>query len=424
LRFLFASAWKDLRRRLADPLALGIWIGLPLLLGVLISLANGSGDAVPTARVMLVNEDDSDVSEMIVGALTSGGRSEQVVIEFEEVDRATGEERIGDGDATALLILPSGFADGLLEDQPVTLTLITNPAETILPDIVVEGLEIVREGAFYAQRVLGEPLRTIAAGPGPGQDFFESAAVATLAVQINDRIVAASRLLDPPIIELDLDAGADGAPNADGDADNGIVSVFELASFLLPGMLLMSLLFIAQGMSDDVWTEKENGTLRRAFRAPASLAVFVGGKLVAALVLIACVSAIALFASAFYFKLDFARLPLAIVWCAFTGAGLFCLFLLLGMFATSRRTANLVTMMVLFPLMMMGGSFFPLEMLPPWMGTAGAWTPNGLALVQLREIVLGSPEPRALAIAAAAIAGIGLVSLWLCVLRARRFVTS
>ncbi len=420
MRFLLASASKDLRRRLADPVALAIWIGLPLLLAVLITLANGGGGSVPTARVLLVNQDDSDFGDLIVAALTRGGFSDEVLVDFEEVDLATGEERIADGDASALLILPAGFSSALLEDQPVTVTLITNPAQTILPQIVVTGLEIVREAAFYAQRALGEPLRTIAAGPGAGRDFFDSATVAALAVQINDRIMASQRLLDPSIIELELAGAADEATPTEEPED----LTFDLIRFLLPGMLLMSLLFIAQGMSDDVWTEKENGTLRRAFWAPRSLIAFVAGKLLAALLIIALVSAAAVSGAAFWIDIDLARLPLAIVWCAFAGASLFMLFLLLAMFATSHRTANLVTMMLLFPMMMIGGSFFPPEAMPPYLSAIGSWTPNGIARIQLREIVLGTPEPRALAVAALALAGIAALSLWLCVLRARRFATA
>jgi len=419
VRFLLRSAWKDLRRRLADPVALGIWIGLPVMLGFLIGLANGGGDATPTARVLLVNQDDSDFTALVVGALARGGFRDEVLIDFEEVDLETGEERIADGDGTVLLILPADFGRALLEAEPVTVTLITNPAETILPAIVVEGLEIVREGAFYAERILGEPLRAIAAGPGAGLDAFDAVTVARIAVQINDRVVAASRLLDPPIIELDLGED-DEATAADEPAD----PARTLIGFLLPGMLLMSLLFIAQGMSDDVWTEKENGTLRRAFWAPRPLMVFVAGKLLAGLAIIALVSAIAVTGAAFWLDLELARVPLAVVWCAYAGAGLFGLFLLVAMLASSHRTANLVTMMILFPMMMIGGSFVPLEFLPEGMRAIGAWTPNGIALIQLRDMVFGTPEPRSFAVAALVLAAVGALSLWLCVLRARRFATA
>ena len=115
---------------------------------------------------------------------------------------------------------------------------------------------------------------------------------------------------------------------------------------------------------------------------------------------------------------------MAVVWCAFAGAGLFGLFLLIAMLATSHRTANLLSSMLLFPMMIVGGSFFPLEALPSLMGRVGAWTPNGIALTQLADMLTGTPDPRSLAFAALLIAAFGGLALALSVLRARRFAAA
>ena len=45
-----------------------------------------------------------------------------------------------------------------------------------------------------------------------------------------------------------------------------------------PGILFMSLIFMSQGISADVWIESERGTLRRIVTAPRPLAAFVAGK--------------------------------------------------------------------------------------------------------------------------------------------------
>ena len=42
-----------------------------------------------------------------------------------------------------------------------------------------------------------------------------------------------------------------------------------------------------------------------------------------------------------------------------------------------RRAASLVSSMVVFPLLMAGGSFFPLAALPGWIASIGRLTPNG-----------------------------------------------
>ncbi len=419
MSFLLISARKDLKRRFADPVALLIWIGLPVMLGTMMSLLFGGDGAPPTAHLLVVNQDNSVISNFFVGALGQGQMDE--FLSVEEVDLETGRERIGDGDGTALLIVPEGFGTALLNDEPTELTLITNPAQRILPAIIVEGLEILGEVVFYAQRLLGEPIRELADGPPPGQDFFDSATIAELSAEINDRMTAAGDLLFPPV--LDLDFG--GAANEEEENVAGPNTNIDFGRLFLPGMIFMSILFIAQGMSGDLWTEKQAGTLRRAASSPNSLLLFVAGKLLAGMLLIAMVATMALLVGVFGFDMSPLRAALAVVWCAYAGTALLGLFLFIAILGSNQRAANLISTMTLFPMMMIGGSFFPFEAMPAWMATVGAWTPNGLAVVQLRELLFGTPEPANVAVATAAIAAIAGVTLLLCVRRLRGgFVTA
>ena len=56
----------------------------------------------------------------------------------------------------------------------------------------------------------------------------------------------------------------------------------------------------------------------------------------------------------------------------------------------ARPYANALSNVVVFPMVMIGGAFFPFEAMPEWMRAVGAWTPNGLALVRFKEIVAGT----------------------------------
>ena len=49
----------------------------------------------------------------------------------------------------------------------------------------------------------------------------------------------------------------------------------------------------------------------------------------------------------------------------------------------NNRAANLVTTILLFPLMMAGGSFFPLAALPEWIANMGRLAPNGFIVDRL-----------------------------------------
>src|SRR5262245_29614638 len=192
MRYLLVAAAKDIRRRLADPAAFAVWIGLPLLLGGLLSFINDDNAAPPRATVLVVDEDETFSSGLLLTALERAPTMELQTVSIDE-----GHRRIDDGDATALLVVPKGFEQAVLDASPASnppgdglksvpssaeLTLVTNPAQQILPNIVEETLEIVVEGVFYAQQIFGPALRRIAdSRSGPPSDVD----VAAMAGEIN-----------------------------------------------------------------------------------------------------------------------------------------------------------------------------------------------------------------------------------------------
>jgi ABC-type Na+ efflux pump permease subunit len=404
MRFLLSAALKDLRWRRRDPAALLIWIGIPLLLGLLFGLLGGGG--TPRPHVLLLDEDQSFVSRMLVRA--SGAEQARQTLEVEEVATLeAGRARMDAGEASGLLVVPKGFGDAVLRERPAELRLVTNPAQRILPRIVEEGLEILLEGAFYGQRLFGEPLRRIADGP-PGGTTFSNADVAALSVEINERVRRLRGVLLPPVLQLEVEQDAGARPPSPG---------FALLFF--PGVLLMSLVFVAQGMSDDVWAEKEQGVLARFVATPQPVSRFLAARVLAGAALMALVAGAGLAIGVVVFDLALVRIPLALAWCTVAGTALLAMFMLLQLLASSRRTAGLLGSLVMFPLLMIGGSFFPFETMPAWMGAVGRLTPNGQAVAQLKLMLYGQPDAGALATAAAAIALAGGVAFLLAVRRLR-----
>lgn len=365
---------KDLQRRLADPTALLLWLGIPLVLGCLMSLAfqSGSGKG-PKALVLLADLDRSTVSQLL--AVPGGGPDIPIMIE--RVNLETGRARINRGDGSALVVIPKGFGQAIVLDQPCTIQVETNPAQTILPGIVTGIMESLTEAHFYAHQILGDEIQVMANGP-EGGGLFKSLQVASLSVGIHDKLQVLESVLFPPMIELATQkVAARSAPRRD------------VGLILLPGILVMSLLFIAQGLADDLWVEKNGGTLRRMLAGPLSLSWILGQKVLSALVLMACVSAAALALSSVAFGVSLAVLPLALVWCALTGICMFTLMTYLVTLATTQRTSALVTNLVVFPIMMIGGSMFPFSSMPTTMASIGKMTPNGLGVQGLDLILQG-----------------------------------
>ena len=393
MSFLWRSTVKDIRRKLADPAALLIWMGIPALVGTLLSLLGGGGP--PTAHVLVADLDGSFVGEVLANGNAFGD-----FLQTEEVSLEQGHARIEAGEATALLVLPEGFQAAVLAEGRAELELITNPAQTILPMIVVETLEIVLEASFYFQQILGDTLPELTAAPPRDE----------LMVAVNQRIQALQPVLFPPIVTLEVVESESGPPP-------------DFGFLFLPGIIFMALMFTAQGMSDDVWQEKAQGTLRRAVVSQSGLASFLAGKVVAAGVIVGSVTLVGLVFGVVRFGLAAHHVPAALLWCVVTGASMYVFFLAIQLLASNARAGNVLTSVILFPLIMVGGSFFPFETMPEFMAQIGRFTPNGLALLEMKDILDGTSTASGLVAAASAlVVPASIVFVW-CVGRVRRFAT-
>jgi ABC-type multidrug transport system permease subunit len=405
MRFLFIAVRKDVRRRLADPAALLIWIGIPIVLGGLLGFVTGGGGTPPKAHLLVVDLDQSIISRLLISA---GGQPQvSQSLQMDQVNEAEGRKRIDAGEASALLVIPSGFGSAVLREQPTELQLVTNPSQRIMPRMIEEGLRMAVEAAFYAQRLFHEPLQQVTAGAPGGAPLPSDEQVTSISRAFNQRLRVLQDTLLPPVLSLEFKTET-------------AKPAFDFSMLLLPTMLFMSVLFIAQGMSLDIWVEKDKGTLRRVVCSPRHVSVFLAGKVVAGTLLIGMVAVVALAVAATLFHVPPARLPLALLWVCYSGAALFCYFLLIQMLASSQRGGGLLSSLIVMPLMMIGGSFMPFEVMPAWMADVGRWTPNGLAVSRMKDILFGAVDVHAMVIAAAGIGVPAIAVFFLCARRLAR----
>ena len=406
--FVVASLRKDLVRRARDPFALLLWIGIPVVIcGLLVLAMGGSSGPAPKAKVFVVDNDDSFLSRMLLQALSS----ERVgLIEVEQLDEATARARIRDGQASALLVVPERFGQAVMQEEPCRLELVTNPAQRILPGIVENALSILCEGSFYLHRVLGDELGNLARNASSGS--LEDLRVAEASVRIRHDVERVSEYLFPPSITVET------VVRNEGGAER---SSIPLGAYFVPSTLLMALLFMAEGMADDLWRERVLGVLRRITVAPQGVAAALVGKLLAGAILMFGVSLAGLALAALSFDLELARVVPAALWAGFSGAVLLALMTMLKLFAGSQRSAGFVGNLVMFPLILIGGSLIPFEAMPAWLARIGSWTPNGWSMNVLKEIVFGAPDPARLALSFVALLALGACFCAVSVARLRSF---
>jgi ABC-type multidrug transport system permease subunit len=65
----------------------------------------------------------------------------------------------------------------------------------------------------------------------------------------------------------------------------------------------------------------------------------------------------------------------------------------LQLVASSPRAGSVVVNLMLFPLLMIGGSFFPFQAMPDVLVAVGRWTPNGIVVRRVESILLGRSAP-------------------------------
>ncbi len=378
MSFTISTIRKDLARWRQDPGAFFLWLIFPLVIGGLItSMMDSGGGVKPHGVLLLTDQDESLISGLIAGAYGQGELGELITVE--KVGLEEGSRRIDAGEASAFLVIPAGFGNAFLESEPVTLILKTNPAQTILPGIIRDVTEILLDSGFYLHEVFADEIATIRTLVNDNE-APDDLVISTLSVAINDRIASASVQLFPLAFDVEIvEPPASGAP------------AVPFALLFLPGIILMAVMFSANGLAHDYWTEREQGTLRRISFAPAKLAAFLIGKSLAAAIIITFVGAVTVVIGFLYHGITLARLPSALLWIAVSGVALFAWFGLLQMSANTQRAATVVTSLFLFPLLMLGGSFFPFAALPDWIAGIGKMTPNGFVADRLTtEIVAES----------------------------------
>jgi len=374
MHFIFVTVVKELKRRFNDPGGLISAIMIPFAIGFLMaSVMGGNGGAAIKARLLVTDLDDSFISQGILSALGQDQVAEMILLE--KVSREEGDRRINEGDGSGHLVIPEGFGEAWLEREKIALQLTVNPSQSISPRLIREMLESLLDLGDYLHKVFGQELKIISRSLE--SDALVGITSKDFSSNITDKVTGVADLIFPPVMQAE-----DVTPQPEG------VSV-NMALLMFPGILVMAAFFAANGQSTNFWTEKEKGTLGRWVASPNAFSSYWIAQWFTAMCLTAIVAAPIMLMGFFYFDISFEKYFTSLLWLALTGPILFALLSLIQVLAPSKKAGGMISTLIMFPLLMAGGSFFPTETMPEFIGTIAQFTPNGRVIEPLKGYLTG-----------------------------------
>ena len=356
MRTLLLLVGKDLRRKARSPLGLLIVLSFPVVFAFLIALSFGArGERTPQAHLLVEDRDGGIAADALLSTLRSERLAELVEIEVVETGGAARMER---GEASALLRIPKGFTQDLLDGKPVRLALVRNPAQGILPEIAEQLTRVLADVLDAGSRVLRGPLDRIASSTRPGAEPPTEETTVAVALAVRRAFEGAADVLSPPVIAFDTGSLA---PQPAGEESESEVSLIFLV--ILPGISVYALFLVGDLAMRDIIAESTAGTLRRQLAGPIGGGTLVLGKALytAVLSLLALGVLAAVGALVLRRGVDpagFLLLSLALI-LAVTGTSA----TIYGLARNERRGATIGSILYLV-LAMAGGSFVNLEGLP------------------------------------------------------------
>ncbi len=383
---IIRTAMISLRR---DRAALALSFILPItFFSIFAVIFGGRRDTVPKITVIVVDEDQSQVSRELVKGLEREGSlvirtrpvSNNKGVQPGEYTAATAEAAVKAGDVPVALIVPHGFGENPIsfrsdQDRP-TIQLLNDSSDVVAWQMVSGLLQKVamtsmpavmaEQGSKYADQFVG--------GFTPEQRKRMDAGLEQLR-QYENR-----------------EAGNGENATSNGPSSGGIVAVKTRAvvgenknnpmvSFYAAAIGVMFLLFTASGAAGSLLDEADSGTLERVLSSRVTMTTLLAGKL-AFNTLLAFSQLVLMFVWAWaVFQLDFLdHIPGFVVMGVCTAFAVGAFGMLLASICRTRAQLGALSTLVILIMSSVGGSMFPRFLMPDAMQKAGLLTINAWAI--------------------------------------------
>jgi ABC-2 type transport system permease protein len=375
---------NDIKRRLKAPMATILFLIIPLamtaLIGMIFNPGSGGETKLPPIKLLLVDKDKGLASKFLIGAFDQKEIKDMFQVTL--VDAAAGEKLMKKGKASAMLIIPEHFSDDLADQKPTALEVVKNPSEEFLPGVAEEFAATMAVGFSGLSQVFVDELKVIQSASKLDLKDLSIAQMTPFLEMARAKIIALQSYLSPLLLQMK-------ASTLTKPGETAPAKGFNIFSYIMPGMLIMFLLFIIEAFMREIQNERADGKIRRMMFSPLSARELITARLFSSWLLGVLVCSLAMGVGALLFGIDWGNLLLVFLlvavscfWCA-------AFFGMLNAFFKNKNQAGAFSSPIILVFAAFGGSMLPLEQIPQGMRWLAQFTINNWFITGCRTIVEG-----------------------------------
>lgn len=356
---------KELLRIVRDRRALMLSLFIPFFLmfvvGAVFSTGT-SGGGTTTVDVPVFVEDQGPVGQQILAAM----RQTPTLNVETKTSAADARKPVEDGDRSAAVIIPAGVSDAVAQGKQADITVLTTPSNRDYRALAVRGImENIIQNLATAQiagQVAVDAVKQSGANADPN----------AVARQASQQAIQLSRR---PPLSLQTQVAK----------QNQSVNNYDQ---VVPGYALMFALFAVGAGAGTILDEKEAGTWKRLLVAPVSRWSLLGGKLGAQFVRALVQIGLLFLVGKLFFHIDLGSLPAIILLIVVTAFATTALGMLLVSVVKTRDQLQPITTLVVLTFSALGGSWFPLFLMPTWVQQVSKVTLTSWAMTGFNNLMI------------------------------------
>ena len=307
------------------------------------------GTAFPNLPVSLVQMDEGQAANLIAAQFIQISTQQGLFKVSETASYEAARNQLVEGNLKGIIIIPQGFSDALAAGQPATVRVTVDETNPTTASVVQSEISAIFN-------IIGSSMSTQNINSMDGG-------------RVNPAfIMQPISITNIPLI-------------------SGVSSSFQ---FLAPGFMALTVITGSlQGVAAAISREKEQGTMDGLLASPIPHMSIILGKVAAQTVrgliqgfLILGLSMV-LFGVQIYGSPIIMLIVMVLGTASFVGVGI-----IMTAVAPDQETAQMMTIILQFPMMFISGILFPIDQLPGWLQLIGKALPLYYAADALRKVII------------------------------------